>query len=317
METLDAFDGIEVGRKLGHDFYRLTRLPAQPDWPHAVREGFTEAAARRFGRVSGDRFERKWLQLRLGAWLRQRVVADNVDVKLLRSLDISHCPVTRQPLTHGLRADTDWSIDRLNNDGAYAAGNLAVMSVRANRAKGSLRFEQVVALSREAQHGDLSPDEWLRLAVLMEGPCFIGRQDLAPLLPLIAPLPRHSVRLAIQQIQRLFALEAGRPAGKNALVKAFLHAAPMEQQQARLRLLADAVHHGLKSLGPDDPCWDVWLQPRVMDALEQWRSSLDDASWGRAARISGELAGGQRLTATSVRQWHLPSRGYVCAGLRA
>jgi hypothetical protein len=315
METLDAFDGIEVGRKLGHDFYRFTRLPAQADWPHAVREGFNEAAARRGARISGDRFERKWLQLRLGAWLRQRVVADNVSVKLLRSLDLSHCPVTRQPLTHGLRADTDWSIDRLNNDGAYAAGNLAVMSVRANRAKGSLTFEQVLALSRREQGGELSPAEWLRLAVLMQGPCFIGRQELAPLLPLVAPLPRHSVRLAIQQIQRLFALQAGRQAGKNALVKALLHAAPMEQQQVRLRLLAEAVHHGLKQIGPDDPCWDVWLQPRVMDALAQWKDSLDSASWARAARLSGELAGGQRLTTTSVRQWHLPTKGY--AGARA
>jgi len=30
-------------------------------------------------------------------------------------------------LTHSTGADTDWSADRVNNDGAYADGNLIVM----------------------------------------------------------------------------------------------------------------------------------------------------------------------------------------------
>lgn len=314
----DAHDGVEVGRRLGHDIFRFSRLPAQLDWPAPVREGFDAAAARRLPRAAADRFQRKWLQLRLGAWQRQRAVADDVTPGLLRVIDVSHCPVTREPLTHGLLADTDWSVDRLNNDGAYAPGNLAVMSVRANRAKGALSFEVVLAAAHgELPDGALTRPQWLRLAVLMLGPAFATRQHLAPLLPLAAPLPCRSVRLASQQIQRLFTVQAGRQAGKNALVKALLPAAPLEQQRMRLRQLADSVHDGLKQTGPDGECWDVWLQPRVMQALQQWRESLGPAEWAHAARIAGQLAGGQRVTPATLAPWQLAWRGHCPAAAHA
>ncbi len=316
MGPSDAFDGVEVGRRLGHDFHTFSRLPAQPEWPDAVREGFRAAAARNTCRQAGDRFQRKWLQLRLGAWMRQRAVGDDVTPALLRQIDVSQCPVTREPLTHGQRTATDWSVDRLNNEAAYASGNLAVMSVRANRAKGALSFEQVLAAAQgERPAGELTRAEWLRLAVLMEGPAFVTRQHLAPLLPLVAPLPCRSVRLAIQQIQRLFTVQADRPAGKNALVKAFLQAAPMEQQRSRLRLFADAIHAGLKDTGPGGECWDVWLQPRVMLALQMWRESLDNASWARAAQISGQLAGSWRVSPASLAAWRMASLGHLGASV--
>ncbi|HSI56216.1 MAG TPA: hypothetical protein VLA16_01585 [Ideonella sp.] len=311
MENLDTFDDVEVGRRLGHDFYRFSRLPLRPDWPPAVREGYEAAAARRGPRAGGDRFERKWLQLRMGACQRQRAVCDDVTPDLLRELDLGHCPVTREPLTHGLQRDTDWSVDRLNNDGAYAPGNLAVMSVRANRAKGTLSFDEVLrAAQGDRPMGELTRPQWLRLAVLMAGPAFATRQHLAPLLPLVAPLPSHSVRLAMQQIQRLFTLQSARPAGKNALVKAFRQAAPQELQRMRLQMLADAVHEGLKHLQASELCWDVWLQPRVMEALRQWHDALDPASRARAARISAHLAGAERVTRATLSAWHMPTRGY-------
>ncbi len=311
METLDDFDPVETGRRLGHDIHRHSRWPADAEWPAPVREGFGEAAASGVHRAAGDRFVRKWLQLRLGAWHRRRAVSADVTPELLSALDVSRCPVTRQPLTHGLRADTDWSVDRLNNDGAYAPGNLAVMSVRANCAKGTLCFDDVLARAEgQLPGGEMCGAEWLRLAVLMEGPAFATRQHLAPLLPLVAPLPCRSVRLAIQQIQRLFTLQARRPSGKNALVKAFLQAAPQEAQRLRLRRLADAVHEGLKRQDGESEVWDVWLQPGVMDALLSWRDALDERSWALAAQISGHLAGGRRVTAASLVPWHLGTRGY-------
>lgn len=312
MGPSDAFDSVEVGRQLGHDFYDFSRLPAGADWPTPVHEGFRAAAAGGKPRRLGDRFERKWLQLRLGAWRRQRAVAADVTPALLRALDVTHCPVTRAALTHGLQADTDWSVDRLNNDAAYAPGNLAVMSVRANRAKGAHGFESVLAAARGQRPAEaLAPQEWLRLAVLMEGPAYATRQHLAPLLPLVAPLPCRSVRLAIQQIQRLFTVQAGRPAGKNALVKAFAQVSPQEASRMRLKRFGDLIHEGLKDVASDQPCWDVWLQPRVLDALRQWRESLDLASWARTAVLSGQLAGGRRVTVASLQPWHIGTRGYL------
>ena len=304
-------DVVEIGRRLGHDLYCLSRVYFHESWPASVREGFTESATRRLRRQSADRFERKWLQLRLGACTRGRVVADDVTPDLLHELDVSHCPVTRVMLTHGSCADTDWSIDRLNNDGAYAASNLGVMSVRANRAKGALDFSEALAASRMASSsGGLLPIEWLRLAVLMEGPAYAQQPYRAPFLPLCAPLPCRSVRLASQQIQRLFTLQARRPADKNRLVRAFRPASSDERSRLRLDLLGDAVHHGLKRLTEVEQVWDVWLQPSVMDALVRWRDSLDDRGWALAAAISGQIAGGQRVTADSLKEWCLPTRGY-------
>ena len=144
----------EAGRALGHDLHRLSQIPRQASWPDAVRAGFDAAAhqsaAAHRGRTHADRFTAKWLQLRLNAWRRQRAVAPDVTPELLRELDVTHCPITRERLTHGSLQDTDASVDRLNNDAAYAASNLAVMSVRANRAKGALSFAQVLARAESA-----------------------------------------------------------------------------------------------------------------------------------------------------------------------
>jgi hypothetical protein len=312
MHDDDAGD-IEVtesGRQIGHDFHTLTRLPRQPDWPDCVREGFDAAAFDGLARHAADRFDRKWLQLRLGAWRRGRIVASDVTPRLLQSLDLSHCPVTRVELTHGTQCDTDWSIDRLNNGAAYAASNLAVMSVRANRAKGSLSFSEVMQRAGgDASVDGLEPIEWLRLASLMLGPSFATCQHHAPELPLCAPLPACSVRLALQQIQRLLTVESVRPSGKNRLVREFRSACASESSQQRLRALADAVHHGLKQVG-DGECWDVWLQPSVMHALHRWRESLDAPGWSRAAAIAGRLAHSRPETTEHLRCWHLPSAGY-------
>ncbi len=312
MDVLEGIDSIEAGRRLGHDFFHLSGSHPQPNWPACVREGFDAAAGQRTRRQQADRFQRKWLQLRLGAWTRGRAVAADVTVQLLRTLDVTHCPVTREALTHGALADSDWSIDRLHNDGAYAASNLAVLSTRANRAKGRLGFDDVLALSRRAEvtHG-LSGTEWLRLAVLMMGPCFTSRTDRAPTLPLCAPLPACSVRVALQQIQRLLTVHCPRTSGKNGLVRGLRQACHSAATQQRLRQLADVVHDRLKLLTAAQTCWDVWLDPKVMSALVAWREGLDAREWSEAAAISGYLAGGRRVTQHSLKTWHLPTRGYA------
>lgn len=313
MTPMDEFDPIEAGRRLGHDFHDLSRLPLQPDWPAPVREGFAVAAAldRRRGRQD-DRFTRKWLHLRLSAWLRGRRVAGDVTVELLRGLDLTHCPVTREPLTHGTRRGTDASVDRLNNDGAYAATNLALMSARVNRAKGGRSFAEVLALSRRQEPtASLQPQEWLRLAVLMLGPAHAEQPLDVPALPLCAPLPPTSLRSALQQVQRLLTLHAGLAATRNQLLRQLLPACGSSAAQARLRLLADAVHRGLKQLPAGQPCWDAWLQPGVMPALLAWRAALSEAAWARTAWVAGQMAGGQPVNRRTLEPWALASRGYT------
>ncbi|MCE4556049.1 hypothetical protein [Pelomonas cellulosilytica] len=312
MNLVDTMDAVEAGRRLGHDLHRLCRIPPQPCWPPAVREGFEAAAASRAARPrQDDRFVRKWLQLRLGALVRGRAVAADVTVDLLHRLDVSHCPVTREPLTYGTRLGRDASVDRLNNDGAYAASNLAMLSARVNRIKGGRSFDEVLALSRRAEPtSSLAPVEWLRLAVLMLGPAHATQPQAAPALPLCAPLPATSVRTALQQVQRLLTVTAGPAASRNRLLRGLLPACGSVAAEARLKLLADAVHLGLKRLAPGQPCWDVWLQPGLMTALLAWRDALTERAWAHTSWTAGQLAGGQPVSRRELAPWQLATRGY-------
>ncbi len=313
MSLTDTIDPVEAGRRLGHDLHRLSCIAPQPTWPQPVREGFAAAAAGPGMRPrQDDRFLRKWLQLRLGALVRGRSVAPDVTVALLRQLDVSHCPVTREPLTHGTRQGTDASVDRLNNDGAYAATNLAMLSARVNRAKGARSFDEVWALSQRAEPtAGLAPRAWLRLAVLMLGPAHAAQPQNVPALPLCAPLPATSLRTALQQVQRLLTMNASQAASRNRLLRGLLPACGSAVAESRLKRLADAVHTGLKRLAPGDECWDVWLQPAPMEALLAWREALGERAWAHTAWAAGQLAGGCPVSRRTLMPWQLATGGYL------
>lgn len=314
MDNDDDIDLVEAGRRLGHDLHDLSRLPLQAGWPAAVTEGFQMARARPLGgrRPDPDRFTRKWLQLRLGALARGRVVAADVTPAAIRALDTPCCPVTRERLSAGTGGPADWSIDRLNNDGGYALANLAVVSTRANRAKAALAFDEVLARAQAGQaSAGLAPAAWMRLAALMLGPCFALRPLQAPDLPLCVDLPPTSLRTATQQVQRLLTLGAGVARERNRLLRGL--AAPDDDAAAarRLALLAERVHHGLKRLPPDTPVWDVWLDPELMACLYAWKAGLAGPAWAAVARQAGLLAGGRAVPARALAPWQLPQRGYL------
>ena len=205
-------DIAEMGRRLGHDIFRFCKFNQNLDWSTSVLEGFALARAQGFARRDVDRFVRKWLQLRLNAFTRGRFVDEQVTPQFLAKLDVAYCPVTRLPLTHAECKPTDWSIDRLNNDGAYAPCNLAVMSAHANQAKGNRSFDDVLALANLTHAtNSLEPGQWMRLAALMLGPCFAKTPHLAPVIPLTAPIPKYTVRMTMQQVQHAFTTLAHRP----------------------------------------------------------------------------------------------------------
>ena len=182
MNISEQTDVREVARRLGYDLYRFRRELDRTALPPAIDEGWILAAARQVPKEPGDRVVNKWLQLRLNALKRDRVVDERVTTQYLKRIDVRSCPVTRVALTHGERIDSDWSVDRLNNDGGYAPHNLAVMSTRANQAKGGRSFDEVFALSRlDRRTDDLAAHEWLRMASLMLGACFAPHAGQAPL----------------------------------------------------------------------------------------------------------------------------------------
>jgi hypothetical protein len=165
----------EIGRALGWDLAYYGWDP-RDDAPVDVIEGHTAGKAHFDGkRKHPTRFERKWLQLRQNALRRERVVHEAVTPKYIEFIDYPTCPVTLVELTHGTGEDTDWSVDRVNNDAAYADGNLIVMSTRANKAKGNKSFLELSGLVADGESlPGLSDRETLRLRCLMEGPCGIG-----------------------------------------------------------------------------------------------------------------------------------------------
>lgn len=301
-------DHDEVGRKLGHDLFSFGYKVAQVDWHAAVREGHAQAKARGIVQARPDRYERKWLQLRLNAFGRGRAVDPQVTPVLLRDIDVAECPVLRIALTHGELKGSDWSVDRLNNDGAYAPQNLAVLSTRANLAKGSRTYEEVHALAQRSHAtGGLTAMEWMRMASIMLGPCFAPRPRLAPIIPLAAPVPKLTARLATQQIQYACTINATRPAGKNQVIKRLLPACRDELSRQRMARFVETLHAALKGLAYP---WDAWLAPQVMPAFLGWHATMGVQEWATAGALAMQLAGARPLSATRLHLWKLGNRGY-------
>lgn len=203
----------ELGRRLGFDFATYgVELWGSAAALAGVSEGYASRKAERPLRLNHDRrHTRKWLQLRVSALDRKKVVDDAIDADFIAAIDCETCPVTLESLTHGMSRDSDWSIDRLNNNGGYAVGNLVVMSRRANSAKSAKSLIEVVEIAERGEIvGGLTPAEWLRLASLMVAPCVVNDSRLFVAyadLPLATRIPTLSVRLQHQQFQRLL-LEA-------------------------------------------------------------------------------------------------------------
>ena len=136
----------KVGFDIGWDYYS-NGLQILDDVPKCVWDGYYAAKEKRVVHKP-DRWTQKWLYMRMSAYKRKRIVASHVTPKLIKILDEGWCPITRRKLTYSTGLDTDWSLDRVNNDGAYAISNICVMSVKANLIKGSLNSEDINQIVR-------------------------------------------------------------------------------------------------------------------------------------------------------------------------
>ena len=140
---------------------------------NAIMDGYNAAKERRVSHKP-DRYIQKWLYIRMSAFKRKRIVAPHVTPKLIKILDEGWCPVTRRKLTYGTGLDTDWSLDRVNNDGAYAVSNICVMSTKANLIKGTLSAADIGAITSFMveedlnTYNELSFYEWRRLQWLTQ-----------------------------------------------------------------------------------------------------------------------------------------------------
>jgi hypothetical protein len=337
--------GFELGWDYAH--YRVTPPAPYAQEPSPLRDGLMAGQAAFGSRtLAATRHVRKWLQLRLHAWLRGRSVElVQVTPNYLQQIDVSHCPITRVALSSATLEATDASVDRVRNDAGYAAGNLAVMSTKANHAKGAHGFRDALGFIRqiEAEPGHeprgpavarvsglqgLTAEQWARVAVLCS---FVEplAHDEACALPMLV-LPPNRLRL-FNPAQAL-----------QAFVSRQLLQAGWSQRVSRFEDLLPG-----KALKRDFTSFFMALLPRVIEggrsgeaqhtrwAIEDaWRNALVQQRWTRFARQLTAAQCETLLTRAAARKlgtcvvvplgdagatdgWNLATRGYVPHGALA
>jgi hypothetical protein len=299
----------DLGFDLGWDFARYGR----PLDPHSanmdVIAGYNAGKAHfQVAQHTPTRYEAKWLQLRLSAIRRRRIVHPDVTPDYLQRIDCDTCAVTLEPLTHSALTGTDWSIDRINNDGAYAAGNLMVISTRANRAKAARRYSEVAQLARgkpEETVSGLSRPEWARLACLM-----VGSEEIADaratLTPLLTRIPEDSRVPLYYLFQQFLLLSVRRAANRNHVLKALNGLHPERSQQERIRLASERLAILQKNVSF---AYDALADQRVQAFLVSWFTSLPRQSVRGLLDLAAYF-GGSECGRSLPASWSLSSRGH-------
>ena len=332
----DAHDALtahdRVGFELGWDYahYRVSLPSPYANEVSPLRDGLRAGEAT-FGlrTLAANRHVRKWLQLRLHAWLRGRSVElVQVTPNYLQQIDATHCPITRTALSSATLDTTDASIDRVRNDAGYAAGNLAVMSTKANHAKGAQGFrgalQRVQQIEAEQLPGidGLTAAQWARVAVLCSFVEPLSHEEASSLPMLLLPPNRLRLFNPVQALQAFASQQLLTPG--------------WSQRVSRFEDLLPG-----KSLKRDFKSFFMALLPRVLEggrlyhantarwAIEDaWRASLVQQRWTQFARQLDAAqceallvkAAARRLTtrtvvpthdASATDGWNLATRGYM------
>ena len=351
--TLPDAPPLDTGFELGWDHAHHGVVPSAAHLHPAspVHQGWA-AGCHTFGRrtLAADRFVRKWLLLRLNAWQRGRVFeGTRVNPSFLRRIDVATCPITGETLSHGTGTLSDASVDRVCNDAGYAAGNLAVMSARANRAKNDHGPADAMAFVGRIEAGELAgglvgeaPDaadaareiaglgaaHWARIAVLASFATPLPHAQAATLPLLVLPPPRLAVVNPVQALQVMLSLQFLR-SGHSRRCAALASLMPDADARSAFRvfmftLLARHLAAGktggrCAGLDAERRAIEVrWLDPLVQRRWQRLSLRLGAADCERIGRIAAArgLAGPgvQWLSDEAATEgWALASRGYVTA----
>jgi len=150
-----------TGFELGFDMRRFGQRLSK-NLPQSVVQGWQTADIKYVKYCeSPDRATLRWLQLRRNAFQRSVYFDPAVTVDYLNLLGADFCPVTKRTMTTATGNDTDGSVDRVLNTHGYVVGNLVMMSVRANKAKGSLSLQAIQDIVETGKNqGMLRAVEW-------------------------------------------------------------------------------------------------------------------------------------------------------------
>jgi hypothetical protein len=305
-------DGLdEIGFDIGWDFARFGRILDEHGSQRAsVIRGYR--AGRHHFRVPqhcADRYVAKWLQLRLSALRRNRLVAKDVTPSYLRSIDAAICPVTLDTLTHSALVGTDWSVDRINNDGAYATGNLIVISAKANMSKGRKSYFQVAELGRSVDNlvtQGLRGREWARLACLMHGADETALRNV-PCGALLTRIP-VGCRVPLFYLLQQILIETARPASlRNSVLKTLGQIRVDQSHHQKLRMTVERLAMLQKN---NSYPYDALADDMVQTHFGQWYRAAYAAHTTHMLEIVGRL-GAQECAHGLPAEWAIGSKGYL------
>lgn len=136
----------EVGREIGFDMYRFNIPLTEMENYSAVQEGFQTAQIQDVSRVARPTiFGRKLIQIKMRAYRKGIAVEiSESDLEAAYNDCRGLCPVTGREMTVAKILDTDWSVDRLDNERGYLPDNIVIMSSMANQAKGDITLHDLI-----------------------------------------------------------------------------------------------------------------------------------------------------------------------------
>jgi hypothetical protein len=339
MNLATAHD--QIGFELGWDHAHHGLCPPAPyrDEPSPLHHGLTAGQAT-FGvrTLSATSAVRHWLALRLHAWLRGRSVElIQVTPHYLRQIQVGHCPITRAALAdagaddHARGGDAS-SIDRVRDDAGYAAGNLALLSRRANHAKAGHGYRSAWELAQRLaaeelagsteRGAELAAHEWARVAVLCS---FVEAlpHEQACVLPLLV-LPPNRLRLfnPVQALQAMLSRQLLQPGWSRRISRFEALLPDAASRRDFKRFFFTLLPRVLEAGRPGDDLatrWaieDAWRSPRVLQAWSAFAGPLGAAATETlltraAARGIATLGVEAMSPAQATDGWNLTTRGYV------
>ncbi len=261
---------------LGWDYFAARQgMPDDAQDYQCFVEGY-EAARGRIHQSRGDRYELKLLQIRYGALKRNRIIDETLTAQLIHDIDVRKCPVTRQILTHSSFSETDWSVDRVRNDAGYIAGNLVVVSTKANRAKGTLSYDDIEAIveSGESYNG-LNAIEWARWRLIcslnvsrvVDGKALVGYVCA----PYVVKCPNMMIMNASTALQHAIARKAYGMRSCNMLTQ-LMNGLPKSLRKDLNGILSDARQY--INIVREDEC-EIWHVTKLFNRFRKLYMSLD------------------------------------------
>jgi hypothetical protein len=293
---------------------------------HPLREGWSAGRACFGQRTAPLRSAtRAWLQLRLLAWHSGRTFEDvQVTPHYLAQLATQRCPVTRQAVPQ----QGDASVERLQTQAGYAAGNLAMLSNTAWQARGSRDWRQAMDQAElAAHHADgraegLAAAQWRRLAVLISMVTPLPHAQAAALPLCVLPPNRLRLLNPIQGLQALVSLQLSRPDWRERIARLVgLLRDPALRRDFHLffHSLLPRVWDGGRPLDAQElrqRIEDAWCQPQVLRRWYRFALHLDaERTQTLVARAAALGLGGQQqrvqvhAQAQATDGWSLDSGG--------